>query len=156
MLPHGGPELRDYWEFDAMVQLLASRGYQVFQPNFRGSSGFGKRFSDAGKRQWGAAMQNDLTDALMHLAKNGYASLDRACIVGASYGGYAALAAAEDGVHRRVPVRMSGFRLIAAHSSASTRSSSSRETLTRICRSVGRAVGITSRVQENGALSGPP
>jgi dipeptidyl aminopeptidase/acylaminoacyl peptidase len=94
MLPHGGPELRDYWEFDPMVQLLASRGYQVFQPNFRGSSGFGKRFSDAGKREWGGAMQNDLADGLVHVVKNGLATADRACIVGMSYGGYTALAAA--------------------------------------------------------------
>lgn len=74
--------------------MLASRGYQVFQPNFRGSSGFGKRFADAGKRQWGGAMQDDLTDAFEFLVKTGVASRDRACIVGASYGGYAALAAA--------------------------------------------------------------
>lgn len=94
MLPHGGPEARDNYHFNAWVQLLASRGYEVFQPNFRGSSGFGKRFADAGKRQWGGAMQDDLTDGFEFLVKNGYAARDRACIVGASYGGYAALAAA--------------------------------------------------------------
>ncbi|MGQ0587757.1 MAG: alpha/beta fold hydrolase [Gammaproteobacteria bacterium] len=94
MLPHGGPEVRDVYEFDGFVQLLASRGYSVFQPNFRGSSGFGKRFADAGKRQWGGAMQDDLTDGFEFLVKSGYADRDKACIVGFSYGGYAALAAA--------------------------------------------------------------
>jgi len=94
MLPHGGPEARDDFGFDPLVQLLATRGYQVFQPNFRGSAGFGKRFLDAGRREWGGAMQDDLTDAFEYLVKNGYAERDRACIVGASYGGYAALAAA--------------------------------------------------------------
>lgn len=94
MLPHGGPELRDYYRFDRLVQLLASRGYRVFQPNFRGSSGFGERFADSGKREWGGAMQDDLTDAFEFLVKSGYATRERACIVGGSYGGYAALAAA--------------------------------------------------------------
>ncbi|MGH8481373.1 MAG: alpha/beta hydrolase family protein [Nevskiaceae bacterium] len=94
MLPHGGPEVRTHYQFDGLVQLLASRGYQVFQPNFRGSSGFGKRFADAGKRQWGGAMQDDLTDALAFLVESGRAARDQACILGASYGGYAALAGA--------------------------------------------------------------
>lgn len=94
MLPHGGPEVRDTYGYDPLVQLLATRGYQVFQPNFRGSSGFGKKFADSGKRQWGAAMQNDLVDAFEFLVREGHAAQDRACIVGASYGGYAALAAA--------------------------------------------------------------
>ena len=94
MYPHGGPEARDRYQFEPMVQLLASRGYQVFQPNFRGSSGFGERFADSGKGQWGRAMQDDLTDGFEFLVKNGYAVPGRACIVGASYGGYAALAAA--------------------------------------------------------------
>jgi dipeptidyl aminopeptidase/acylaminoacyl peptidase len=94
MLPHGGPEARDDYGFDPLVQLLVTRGYQVFRPNFRGSSGFGKRFLDAGAREWGGAMQNDLTDAFEYLVKSGHAERDRACIVGGSYGGYAALAAA--------------------------------------------------------------
>ena len=94
MFPHGGPEDRDTAGFDPFVQLLASRGYAVFQPNFRGSSGFGKKFADAGKRHWGTAMQDDLTDGFEYLVKNGFAAHGRACIVGFSYGGYAALAAA--------------------------------------------------------------
>ncbi len=94
ILPHGGPEMRDYFQYDGFVQLLATRGYQVFQPNFRGSSGFGKKFAEAGWRQYGGTMQDDLTDALAFLVDKGYAAKDRACIVGASYGGYAALAGA--------------------------------------------------------------
>lgn len=94
LLPHGGPEARDEFGFDHTVQLLATRGYQVFQPNFRGSSGFGRRFLESGHGQWGAAMQDDLTDAMEFLVKEGYAARDRACIVGFSYGGYAALAGA--------------------------------------------------------------
>jgi dipeptidyl aminopeptidase/acylaminoacyl peptidase len=94
ILPHGGPEIRDTFEYDSLVQLLATRGYQVFQPNFRGSSGFGKRFAEAGRRQYGGTMQDDLTDALRFLVEKGYAAEGRACIVGGSYGGYAALAGA--------------------------------------------------------------
>lgn len=94
MMPHGGPELRDIITFDYMVQILVAHGYQVFQPNFRGSSGFGKAFADLGRRQWGADMQTDVDDALAHLVEAGLVDADRACILGASYGGYVALAAA--------------------------------------------------------------
>jgi dipeptidyl aminopeptidase/acylaminoacyl peptidase len=92
MLPHGGPEDRDYKGFDWWAQALASRGYAVFQPNFRGSSGFGKAFRDAGFGQWGRKMQTDISDGLAELARQGIVDPKRACIVGASYGGYAALA----------------------------------------------------------------
>jgi dipeptidyl aminopeptidase/acylaminoacyl peptidase len=94
MMPHGGPELRDMMSYDVWVQYLASRGYAVFQPNFRGSSGYGRAFADAGKQQWGAAMQDDLTDGVSHLAGMGVIDPNRVCIFGASYGGYAALAGA--------------------------------------------------------------
>ena len=93
MMPHGGPEVRDVITFDYMVQVLVSKGYQVFQPNFRGSSGFGKQFADLGRRQWGRAMQTDVDDAFAHLVDAGLAEADRACILGSSYGGYVALAA---------------------------------------------------------------
>ena len=96
MMPHGGPQSRDYYEFDLKVQILAAHGYQVFQPNFRGSSGFGDKFAAAGYRQWGRAMQTDVDDALDHLVETGRADRARACIVGASYGGYVALVAATD------------------------------------------------------------
>lgn len=94
VMPHGGPEARDYYGYDAYVQFLASRGYAVFQPNFRGSLGFGREFGDAGRGQWGLRMQDDVTDGVQHLISAGIADRERICIVGASYGGYAALAGA--------------------------------------------------------------
>lgn len=94
MMPHGGPEYRDMLIFDDQVQVLAAYGYQVFQPNFRGSSGFGKAFADAGRRQWGKAMQTDVEDGFAYLVSEGLADPDRACIYGESYGGYVAMAAA--------------------------------------------------------------
>jgi dipeptidyl aminopeptidase/acylaminoacyl peptidase len=91
-MPHGGPELRDYVDFDPWAQMLASRGFAVLQPNFRGSGGYGKSFTEAGHRQWGRLMQDDITDGVTALVKDGTADPNRVCIVGASYGGYAALA----------------------------------------------------------------
>ncbi len=91
VLIHGGPWIRDHWGWDSEVQILASRGYVVFQPQFRGSTGFGDKFREAGYRQWGLAMQDDITAGVEHLIKNGVADPDRICIVGSSYGGYAAL-----------------------------------------------------------------
>ena len=88
---HGGPELRDGWEWDPEVQMLAARGYTVFQPQFRGSGGFGKRYMEAGYGQWGAAMQDDITDGVEWLVEHGYADPSRICIYGVGYGGYAAL-----------------------------------------------------------------
>jgi dipeptidyl aminopeptidase/acylaminoacyl peptidase len=91
VLIHGGPHIRDRWEWNEEVQLLASRGYVVFQPQFRGSSGFGRRFEEAGYQQWGRAMQDDITDGVQHLVAQQVADPQRICIYGASYGGYAAL-----------------------------------------------------------------
>jgi dipeptidyl aminopeptidase/acylaminoacyl peptidase len=91
--PHGGPEARDTLSFSYDVQVLVAAGYQVFQPNFRGSSGYGKAFADKGRRQWGKAMQTDLDDGFAHLVEAGLADANNACIMGASYGGYASLAA---------------------------------------------------------------
>ena len=88
---HGGPAVRDGWDWDPEVQMLASRGYTVFQPQFRGSGGFGKRYMEAGYGQWGAAMQDDISDGVRWLVEHGHADPDRICIYGASYGGYAAL-----------------------------------------------------------------
>jgi dipeptidyl aminopeptidase/acylaminoacyl peptidase len=92
VLPHGGPASFDFIHFDFWAQALASRGYVVFQPNFRGSNGFGKAFRDAGNGEWGRKMQTDISDGVAELARQGLADPKRACIVGASYGGYAALA----------------------------------------------------------------
>jgi dipeptidyl aminopeptidase/acylaminoacyl peptidase len=92
VFPHGGPTDRDYPGFGWWAQAFASRGYAVFQPNFRGSSGYGSGFERAGHGQWGRAMQTDISDGLAQLAKDGVVDPKRACIMGASYGGYAALA----------------------------------------------------------------
>lgn len=102
VLPHGGPESRDVAEFAPLVQLLASRGFAVFQLNFRGSAGYGAGFEAAGRRQWGRAMQDDVTDGTRWLVAEGIADAARLCIVGWSYGGYAALmgAAREPGLYR--------------------------------------------------------
>jgi dipeptidyl aminopeptidase/acylaminoacyl peptidase len=94
VLPHGGPNARDYPRFDWLVQFLASRGYAVLQPEFRGSTGFGDAFREAGYRQWGGRMQDDVTDGVHAMIERGVADPHRICIVGASYGGYAALAGA--------------------------------------------------------------
>jgi dipeptidyl aminopeptidase/acylaminoacyl peptidase len=91
-MPHGGPEDRDYPVFFWWAQAFASRGYAVFQPNFRGSSDYGKSFRDAGFGQWGRKMQTDVSDGLAELARQGIVDPKRACIAGWSYGGYAAQA----------------------------------------------------------------
>lgn len=91
VMPHGGPEMRDYLTYDRWAQFLATRGYQVFQPNFRGSAGMGRAFAEAGYRQWGGRMQDDVTAGVDHLVSEGLADRSQVCIAGASYGGYAAL-----------------------------------------------------------------
>lgn len=91
VFPHGGPAARDTYDFDWWVQAMATRGYAVLQPQFRGSSGFGEAFEKAGYEQWGGKMQDDLIDGVQALAGQGVADARRVCIVGASYGGYAAL-----------------------------------------------------------------
>ncbi|GAA4874608.1 S9 family peptidase [Ferrimonas pelagia] len=94
ILPHGGPAGSDKLSFDYWSALLANQGYVVLQPNFRGSSGRGFAFSNAAIAGWGAEMQDDLQDAAHYLVEQGLADPERICIVGASYGGYAALMAA--------------------------------------------------------------
>ncbi|AIF47413.1 alpha/beta hydrolase family protein [Dyella japonica] len=89
---HGGPfGVRDDWEFDPYVQMLATRGYAVLQVNYRGSGGYGRAFEEAGYREWGGKMQDDVTDATHWAIQQGIAAPDRICIFGGSYGGYAAL-----------------------------------------------------------------
>lgn len=93
LLPHGGPHgPRDSLEFDWWATFLASRGYAVLQPNYRGSGGYGVAWQEAGYRQWGGLMQHDLDDGVDALARAGVVDPRRVCIVGASYGGYATLA----------------------------------------------------------------
>jgi dipeptidyl aminopeptidase/acylaminoacyl peptidase len=94
MLPHGGPESYDKKGFDWLAQYFASQGYLVIQPQFRGSTGFGWQHQEKGRGQWGLKMQDDISDAIKDLAAKGTIDADKVCIVGASYGGYAALAGA--------------------------------------------------------------
>lgn len=91
VLPHGGPWAQDSAEYDYWTQFIASRGYAVLQPNFRGSTGYGTEFLRAGEGQMGLKMQDDVTDGLAWAVKEGIADPKRACIMGASYGGYAAM-----------------------------------------------------------------
>ncbi len=92
VVPHGGPYwVLDSWGYDPEVQILTQHGYAVLQVNFRGSGGYGWQFIEKGERQWGRAMQDDVTDATRWAIAQGVADPDRICIYGASYGGYAAL-----------------------------------------------------------------
>ncbi len=90
--PHGGPWARDTWGYDTFAQFYANRGYVVLQPNFRGSTGYGKKFLDAGNKQWGDKMQDDITWGVKYLVDQGIADPKRIGIMGGSYGGYATLA----------------------------------------------------------------
>ncbi|MFO0575882.1 MAG: S9 family peptidase [Polyangia bacterium] len=90
--PHGGPWARDEWRYNPAVQFLANRGYAVLQMNFRGSTGYGRTFWESSFKQWGGAMQNDISDGVKYLTEQGIIDPRRACIYGGSYGGYATLA----------------------------------------------------------------
>ena len=103
VLPHGGPYgVQDVWGFDTETQLLANAGYAVLQLNYRGSGGYGREFMQAGAREWGGKMQDDLTDATRWAIQQGVAEPTKICIYGASYGGYAALmgVAREPGLYK--------------------------------------------------------
>jgi dienelactone hydrolase len=92
VMPHGGPESHDTLGFDYFAQYFASRGYVFLQPQFRGSDGFGSKLRNAGRREWGRKMQDDITDGVNWLIASGEVDPNRVCIIGASYGGYSALA----------------------------------------------------------------
>jgi len=92
IVPHGGPWGRDSWGYNSMSQFLANRGYAVLMPNFRASTGFGKKFLDAGNKEWGQKMQDDVTWGAKYLINEGIADPKRVGIMGGSYGGYATLA----------------------------------------------------------------
>lgn len=92
VFPHGGPWTRDTWGYNSYTQLLSNRGYAVLQMNFRGSAGYGKKFLNAGNKQWGDAMQNDITDGVLFLVNQGIVDPKKVAIYGGSYGGYATLA----------------------------------------------------------------
>jgi dipeptidyl aminopeptidase/acylaminoacyl peptidase len=89
---HGGPWARDYWGYNPYAQWLSNRGYAVLQVNFRGSTGYGKKFLNAGNKQWGRAMHDDLIDAVNWTVKQGWVDPKKVAIMGGSYGGYSALA----------------------------------------------------------------
>ena len=109
VLPHGGPFARDSEDWDWWAQYLAETGYAVVQPNYRGSSGYGTVFARRGEGQWGLKMQDDLNDAIVDLAKKGIADPKRVCMAGASYGGYAAMRAAQrDGALYRCAISYAG------------------------------------------------
>ena len=109
VMPHGGPSARDSLGWDWWPQFLADRGYAVVQPNYRGSSGYGTAFGKRGEGEWGLKMQDDLIDAIAHLAKQGTVDPNRVCIAGASYGGYAALRASQrDAKHYRCAISYAG------------------------------------------------
>ena len=92
IVPHGGPWARDEWGYNPLAQFFANRGYAVLMPNFRGSTGYGRKFLDAGNLQWGLTMQDDITWGVKYLVAEGIADPKRVGIIGGSYGGYATLA----------------------------------------------------------------
>jgi dipeptidyl aminopeptidase/acylaminoacyl peptidase len=92
IFPHGGPWARDSWGYNPFAQFWANRGYAVLQPNFRGSTSYGKKFIDAGNKQWGDKMQDDITWGVKYLVAEGIADPKRVGIMGGSYGGYVTLA----------------------------------------------------------------
>jgi dipeptidyl aminopeptidase/acylaminoacyl peptidase len=124
LMPHGGPiGVRDSEEFDWWTQFLADRGYAVFQPNYRGSGGYGRAFEKAGDGEWGMKMQDDLNDAVDHLVATGVVDPKRVCIAGASYGGYAAMRAAQrDGARYRCAISYAGVSDLQALKSTNGRS----------------------------------
>lgn len=94
ILPHGGPHARDYWQYDPQVQMLANAGYAVVQVNFRGSTGYGKKFMEAGYENWGTKIQDDILLATKYAIQQGIADKNKICIFGVSFGGYSALQSA--------------------------------------------------------------
>ncbi|HEX7873013.1 MAG TPA: S9 family peptidase [Sphingobium sp.] len=135
ILPHGGPASRDYPGFDWWAQALASRGYAVLQPNFRGSTGYSVGFQRAGHGEWGRKMQTDLSDGLAWLAREGIVDPKRACIMGASYGGYAALAGVtlQKGVYR-CAVSVAGVSDVAKMANTDISESGDNQTVKRAVR----------------------
>lgn len=146
MLPHGGPHAHDSESFDWWAQAFASRGFAVFQPNFRGSTNRDVGFIEAGYGEWGGKMQSDISDGLAALAAKGIVDPARACIVGASYGGYAALAGVtlQQGLYR-CAVSVSGVSDLSLMSRFERRESGESKVAAR---SLQRQLGPSSRFRE--------
>lgn len=146
MLPHGGPGGHDVEGFDWWAQAFASRGYAVFQPNFRGSTNRGIDFVQAGYGEWGGKMQSDISDGLAALAEQGIVDPSRACIVGASYGGYAALAGVtlQQGLYR-CAVSVNGVSDVSLMARVERRESGDSRTYAR---SLDQQLGPRSRYRE--------
>jgi len=142
VMPHGGPEARDYPGFDYWAQAFASRGYAVFQPNFRGSDGYGLAWLEAGYGQWGRKMQTDVSDGAAELVRQGVADPKRECIVGWSYGGYVAQAGVtvQTGLYR-CAVSMAGVADLGAMLDYSRQRSGDDSLSTRYWK---RFMGVTS------------
>jgi dienelactone hydrolase len=142
VMPHGGPEERDYPGFDYWAQAFASRGYAVFQPNFRGSGGYGLAWVEAGYGQWGRKMQTDISDGVAELVRQGVVDPKRQCIVGWSYGGYAAQAGVtvQRGLYR-CAVSMAGVADLGAMLDYSRQRSGYTSLTTRYWK---RFIGVTS------------
>lgn len=132
IFPHGGPADHDELGFDWWAQAFAARGYAVLQPNFRGSTGYGAAFQHAGNGEWGRKMQADISDGLAYLVHEGIADPKRACIMGASYGGYAALAGVtlQQGLYR-CAVSVAGISDVARLAATDRDESGGDETLIR-------------------------
>lgn len=131
VMPHGGPfGIRDYWRFDDDAQLLASAGYAVLQVNFRGSGGYGRAFEHAGARQWGKAMQDDITDATRWAVAEGHADGSKICLYGASYGAYASLmgVAKEPDLYRCAAGYVGAYDLPTMHTDGDIQERASGET----------------------------
>jgi dipeptidyl aminopeptidase/acylaminoacyl peptidase len=134
VMPHGGPYgIQDVWTFNGDVQMLADAGYAVLQLNFRGSGGYGRAFTSAGARQWGLAMQDDVTDATRWAIREGIANANRVCIYGGSYGGYAALmgAAKEPDLYRCAVGYVGVYDLPTMHTQGDVQRRGSGETYIR-------------------------
>jgi dipeptidyl aminopeptidase/acylaminoacyl peptidase len=115
VMPHGGPAARDMEAYDWWTQFLAEMGYAVIQPNYRGSTGYGTAFQKLGEGEWGLKMQDDLLDAVSWAATQGIADRKRVCIIGASYGGYAAMRGAQrDADHYRCAISYAGVSDLSA------------------------------------------
>jgi dipeptidyl aminopeptidase/acylaminoacyl peptidase len=146
LLPHGGPTSHDIAGFDWWAQAFAARGYAVLQPNFRGSTNRDAAFVQAGYGEWGRKMQTDISDGLTHLASEGIVDPSRACIVGASYGGYAALAGVtvQNGVYR-CAVSVNGIANLPQLTRTEVRESGNNAILKR---NIAKEIGIGRKLEE--------